>query len=236
MTTTSSSRSVETRDRLLDAAERRFAECGFAGASVREITSEAEANLSAVSYHFGSKEELFVAVVARVMEPINRERIEMLDRAEAEAAGAPIPVETLIEVLVGPVLRSGVRCEQRGGVLLKLFARAQSENVDLIKRIIEGPMRQVKPRIEAAMLRALPHLTPRDFAYRMHFVMGAAKSVAGDPHMLRAFSQGLCDPNDIESTMAELVRFLAAGMRAGASSVASRSRGATRAATRRNRA
>jgi len=236
MTPPTDPRALDTRDRLLDAAEKHFAERGFAGASVREITADAQANLSAVSYHFGSKEELFVAVVARVMEPINRERSAMLDRAEAAAGADPIPVETLIEVLIGPVLRSGARCEQRGGLLLKLFARAQSENVDLIKRIIEGPMRQVKPRIEAAMLRALPHLTPRDFAYRMHFAMGAAKSVAGDPHMLRAVSQGLCDPSDIEATLRELIPFLAAGMRAGAASGGPKTRGARRSASKRNRA
>jgi AcrR family transcriptional regulator len=206
----------ETRERLLDAAERQFAEHGFAGASLREITAEAEANLAAVSYHFGSKEELFLAVVTRVIAPINQQRLELLDRAKARAKEAPLPVEEVIEILVGPVLRSATQHGPRGGCLLKLFARTQLEDATLWKRIVDGPLREVKTRIEAELARALPHLGPREIAYRMHFTMGAVKSVAGELHMLKAFSHGLCDPTDIEGTLRELVAFLAAGMRAGA--------------------
>ena len=50
---------------LLDAAEEVFAAYGFRGASVREITRRATANLGAITYHFGSKAALFEAVVLR---------------------------------------------------------------------------------------------------------------------------------------------------------------------------
>ena len=72
-----------TKDRILDAAETRFAEHGFHGTSMRSVTSGANANLAAVHYHFGSKEALLEAVLSRRLEPINRLRIEMLDRLEA---------------------------------------------------------------------------------------------------------------------------------------------------------
>jgi AcrR family transcriptional regulator len=54
-----------TRERLLDVAERVFAERGFAGASVREITDGAGANLGAVNYYFHSKENLYTEVFLR---------------------------------------------------------------------------------------------------------------------------------------------------------------------------
>lgn len=203
---------ADTRDRLLDAAARHFSEHGFAGASLREITTDAQANLAAVSYHFGSKEELFVAVVSRVMAPINRERLRLLDEAEAGSGGRALAVEDVIEILVGPVLRS--RDAVGGGCSLRFFARAQFEDASMWKRIAEGPLREVKPRIEAALLKALPHLTRRELAYRLHFAFGAVRSVAADQHALRVFSQGLCDPDDLEATLRELVTFLAAAMRA----------------------
>ena len=56
-------RDVETRQRLLDAALRLFAEHGFSKASVRDICHEASANLAAVNYHFGDKLGLYMAVV-----------------------------------------------------------------------------------------------------------------------------------------------------------------------------
>jgi len=63
-----------TRDRLLATARRVFALEGYAGASIRRITGEAGANLGAVTYHFGSKEELYYAVLRDVLTPL-RERV-----------------------------------------------------------------------------------------------------------------------------------------------------------------
>src|SRR5262245_52395623 len=52
-----------TRQRLLEAAERLFAEKGFEGTSVEEITREAGANRAAISFHFGGKEQLYIEAV-----------------------------------------------------------------------------------------------------------------------------------------------------------------------------
>ena len=60
-----------TKDLLLDAAEEAFAEGGFRGASVRQITGQARANLGAVTYHFGSKAALFEAVVERAVRDLH---------------------------------------------------------------------------------------------------------------------------------------------------------------------
>lgn len=54
---------METREQILEAATRLFAERGFYGASVREITREGGASVNAVSYHFGSKEGLYREIV-----------------------------------------------------------------------------------------------------------------------------------------------------------------------------
>ena len=52
-------RKTSTRTRLLGAAASVFARKGYGEATVAEICDEAEANISAVNYHFGSKEELY---------------------------------------------------------------------------------------------------------------------------------------------------------------------------------
>lgn len=60
-----------TRDLILDAAERRFAERGFTGVSVREIAADAGLKNQASLYnHFRNKRALYEATLARGLEPI----------------------------------------------------------------------------------------------------------------------------------------------------------------------
>ena len=72
---------IETADRLRREARHLFAERGYQGASVRAITQAAHANLGAITYHFGTKETLYGAVLESVFG-------ELADRLEA-AAGSP---------------------------------------------------------------------------------------------------------------------------------------------------
>ena len=56
---------LTTRERLLQAATRLFADNGYRGASVRDICNLAGANPGAISYHFGGKRQLYRAVLRR---------------------------------------------------------------------------------------------------------------------------------------------------------------------------
>jgi AcrR family transcriptional regulator len=71
-----------TRAALLDAALARFSAHGYDGASIRDITREAGANLGAVTYHFGSKEALFEAVVERALGPFTHAVADLAARTE----------------------------------------------------------------------------------------------------------------------------------------------------------
>src|SRR5215212_4429448 len=62
-TVATSGREAETRDRLLSAAARLFAERGFGKVTVRDICTAAEANVAAVNYHFSGKSGLYDEVV-----------------------------------------------------------------------------------------------------------------------------------------------------------------------------
>ena len=87
-----STRNTDTASRVRLAARRVFAQQGYKGASVRSITREARANLGAVTYHFGSKEGLYEAVVDSALAPL-RERV-------TEAASVPGPPIERIEGVV----------------------------------------------------------------------------------------------------------------------------------------
>ena len=82
--------STNTPETLLAVGQRLFAKRGYNASSVRDITSAAGANLGAVTYHFGSKDALYQAVLERALVPL-RETIAAtahltgpaLDRIEA---------------------------------------------------------------------------------------------------------------------------------------------------------
>ena len=64
-----------TRERLLETAERLFAEKGFDATSVRVITAEAGCNLAAVNYHFGGKDQLYEEIFRRRLGAIRAQRL-----------------------------------------------------------------------------------------------------------------------------------------------------------------
>lgn len=69
----SQARAAETRARILQAARNAFAEHGFAGANIREIAREAGTTHSQVTYHFGSKDQLWREAVRDMFRLIDRE-------------------------------------------------------------------------------------------------------------------------------------------------------------------
>src|ERR1700742_1796975 len=109
-----------TRDRLLDAAERLFAEHGYQATTMRGLTAEAEANIAAVNYHFGCKQSLLEAVVHRALAPVVAERRRRSlggrggpgppapwgpgGRRPRRPRDPPPPVEAVLEAIVGPLL------------------------------------------------------------------------------------------------------------------------------------
>ena len=201
---------VPTRERLLDAAESLMAASGIAATSLRAITARGDANLAAVNYHFGSKDELVRAVLTRRLEPLNRSRLEELAAAEASAGGAS--VEDILVALLGPVLRWSA--DARHHDFIRLMGRLFNEPSDLVGPILASQFGEVIEAFHAAFAAALPHLDKRELHWRFHFVIGTMVHVVANPEHVLRLSGGRCDPGDAEATLAELVAFTAAGLRA----------------------
>ncbi len=204
-----------TKDRILDAAEKLFAERGFDGTSLRAVTEEAEANLAAVSYHFGGKLRLFQAVFERRVGGINQERLQLLDRAEREAGEGEPTLEALLEALLAPALRLAAHEDEGYQRFMRLAGRAHSargEHVQAIKQVFHD----VHQRFVPAFRRALPHLGEPDLFWRMHFLLGSMTTHMADPRRIHHSSEGLCPSEDPEKALRQLVAFAAGALRAPA--------------------
>ena len=96
---------AKTRERILDSAERLFAQKGLKDTSVRDITREARAHLASVNYHFGSKDGLLRELIDRRIVPLNRERLRLLDDAAKKYGKNSVPLEIALHALLHPSVK-----------------------------------------------------------------------------------------------------------------------------------
>ncbi len=210
----------ETRRRLLDAAERLFAEKGFDGASVREITTSAGCNLAAVNYHFGSKENLYREVFLRRLGLLRDRRITRI--REALEAGSPPTLEAVLKAFtlafLEPLTEAG-----EGRLLVELWGREMLERhlprelfrremLDPVRTALVHALRTVEPGLdeEAASLAVFSLLSQL-----VHLVHLAHLAHTDASHGL-----GEADPwspGNLERLTRHVVLFTAGGIRALAS-------------------
>jgi AcrR family transcriptional regulator len=202
----------DTRQKLLDAAERLFAEHGVHRASLRAITQDASANLAAVNYHFGSKEALLRAVLSRRLGPLNSKRLALLKEVLETAEGKPAPDE-VVRAFVAPVL-SMVERESGGHAFARFVARTFSEPDPALRRLVLEEFDQVFKRFIAALELALPELDREEIHWRFLFTVGAMAHTAGFGFLMHQLSDGLCDPHDVDGLIQRLVRFVTGGLTA----------------------
>lgn len=97
-------KSEDIRGVLLDTAEALFAERGFFGVSVRDITDAAGVRNASINYHFESKEKLFVAVINRRIEPLAQARLERLAAVTPNPEDPLTSAKLIADAFAGPML------------------------------------------------------------------------------------------------------------------------------------
>ena len=204
---------VATKDRILDAAEALFMEHGFEATSLRSITAAAAVNLAAVNYHFGSKEELFQAVLTRRLDPMNQERVDLLSALERAAAPAPVSCEQILSAMFIPALRLARDRERGGKNFLRLLGRAYADPAPFIRQFLSAQYAMMIGRFKAAFARALPELPPRELSWRLHFIMGALSYTLAGTDALKLIAElTSTDAGNDEMLLRRLAPFLLAGL------------------------
>ena len=151
-------RDVETRQRLLAAATRLFAESGFNAATVRDICTRANANVAAVNYHFNGKVGLY--------EDVMRSAISIMqattEEARREGVGRPSreQLRIYVRVFIARVVAGG------GDTWIhQLMIREMADPTPALDLVIEAVIR---PRL----------------GYLAGIVAGVVGCAADDPRVL----------------------------------------------------
>jgi AcrR family transcriptional regulator len=202
---------MNTKDRILNAAERLFARQGIEATSLRAITTEADVNLAAVNYHFQSKDALVRAVMARRIVPVNQRRLELLDACEKAAGDGPLPLAGVLDAFVRPVVEIYASHARE---FSPLMGRLYTEPADFVEKMYKDHLEAVASRFIRAYERALPGLPRVELLWRLHFSIGALAHTMGAARILQILSSGECDPSDVEGTLRRLEAFMMAGLKA----------------------
>ena len=204
----------DTKTLILDAAEVLFVEKGFEGTSLRSVVAKANVNIAAVHYHFGSKESLIQAVLARRLEPINRERLERLAALKKDTPKGELQLEDVLRALFEPALRMAGCGAPGSNDIVRLIGRIFSEPSHSLQMFLRDRFREVFDNFTLAFREILTDLPDIDFFWRIHFMMGAMCHTLCDRERPVILSGGVCDVEFKDEVLEQLVVFVAGGLRA----------------------
>lgn len=199
----------DTKEQIISVAERLFAERGFAGTTLRSVVSEASVNLAAVHYHFGSKEELFRAVVARLARPIVEQELALLQQLQKETETPS--VEAVLTVLIKPNLEILAQDEETLLIRAQFMGRCRTEP-EPIQRIAEDEFAESIKAFLDVLQRVLPEQSRSQLSWKLDLVIATlirVQAEAGKPHALLRGTK----PEEIQTATEQLVQFLSSGMR-----------------------
>jgi AcrR family transcriptional regulator len=203
------SSSADTKEQIITVAERLFAERGFSGTTLRNVVSEAGVNLAAVSYHFGSKEELFRAVVRRFSLPVTERELRLLSELQA---GQSLPsVEEILTVVLKPSLEILTQDPDNHVMRAQFMGRCRTEPKP-IQQIASEEFAAVTEACLDLLQRVLPDQSRSQLYWKFDLVIASLIRVlteAGQPHALLKSNR----PEDIQATTQQLVQFLSPAMR-----------------------
>jgi AcrR family transcriptional regulator len=203
-----------TRERILDAAERLFGQQGFQGTSLRQITEEAAVNLAAVNYHFGSKEDLYKGVIVRRLRPVNEERLRLLTHAEQLAGEQPVPIRSILETFIRPLLQQAMDKSASGASLLKLISRDLTDPQPFLRVELAKEFDTLVERYTRVLTQTLPNIPLPELFWRMQFTIGGVVYASAHQHDFERTSCGLCRGDDLDGCLRRLIDFCAAGLSA----------------------
>ena len=204
---------MTTRDRILDAAETLFAQDGYAGVSVRQIMSQAGADVSLAYYHFKSKRDLFDQVMLRRAEHLNDIRLEALEAVEKRHPDDAPTVEEIIGAFTNPLLDLLATDHEEWKHYFRLVAQINNSpewGGELMTRYFDPLVR----RFIEALRKALPGCSDQDLYWSYHFLSGALTLTFAETGRIDNLSGGACCSSDMASINERMPTFLAAGFRA----------------------
>ncbi len=211
----------ESRQKILRAAEKIFAEKGLAGASVRAITSAAGVNHALIGYYFGSKVALYQEVLERASKLIGGPKLEKLAVLRAHYGDSPIPLRELIDAYIRSFFDDYGNAESLAITWLRFYGRCFSELDDEVRHATNLSSSPIRSVFLDELQLTLPGHSNRELVYRLGGMIGMitfwrAETGIMDDHLEQEEQQ-----IDVDNLVEELISMCCAAFSARAQKSAS---------------
>lgn len=208
-----------TKERLLQTALRMFAESGFDAVSIRDLTSAAGANLGAIGYHFGSKDDLIKAVFDRLAIPANERRLAQLDAYERTVKENGTSIEGVVRAFIEPAVRFAKDKESDGVYYSRILDIAYTLRPQVFTELMRAQYDEIARRFINALAQALPEMPRDEVVWRYTFTIGAMLHILDDADhadRVKIFSKGRGDSSNPDEIIDKLVPYVVGGITAPA--------------------
>lgn len=172
--------------------------------TVRAIAQRAGASIGAVSYHFGSVEQLIFSVAERVYLRLNAERLALLQGAVQRAHPVPARIEDLVAAMVGPSIRWSLDPTSSYPVLRHMTSLAQSsEHPEIFRPMIEDIDHH---RLFIPHFRKIaPWLSDVDIGFRISCLLGVRSQMTRNQRRTDELTNHQLDLADPAVVIAQVV-------------------------------
>lgn len=198
---------MDAKTLILDHAVRHFAEKGYDGVSLREISRDAGLNTALIHYHFGNKETVYREVISHYLKALNEQRLDNLRRIDPNLKGKR-RVEALIRGYITPHLQ--LCGDPKAHAYIRLLARFVMENHSLTHNIYTELLKPIRNQYLEALREAAPKVSADTVTRAFSFAVMLMITAPFDGSY-RSMSGHDAWPEDPQDLIDHLVRFSVAG-------------------------
>lgn len=197
------------REKLLDTAEALFADSGYHGVSVRDITTAASVRVASINDLFGSKEQLFQVVIARRAGSINDDRLHMLEQIEP-GLQPKVQLQQIVEAFTQPLLSRSQTSDGWRNYLRLISQLSNTRSVVLV--LIADHFNPIALRFIQAIGDAVPGLDQRQRLVAYQLMVSSVMSIFADNYRINVLSANVYQSSEFEHHYQDLVRYISGGI------------------------
>jgi AcrR family transcriptional regulator len=156
---------MNTASEILDATQKLLLERGESKTTLRAITDLADANVAAVNYHFGSRDELIRQAYLSALTEVTASQGARIQSLDEKA-----DLEELVNIWLGPLLEPK-SVSQRERDLWNLLQRGSVENVPQFQALMPSMQEMELSPLIALLGKKLPHLDRTEIVFRHNAIL-----------------------------------------------------------------